>query len=134
MVKVKNIFMMITFGVLLAACSGEAYDRAYTASGDGMREVELTADEQFTPTEDLNLVVKLNRRDGEVDVRARFIDPNGDLLEEVSAEADEDVGTVVLGLDFQSRNDQVNQWLSGRYTIELFLDDEQVDTLFFRVD
>lgn len=126
--------VLIPLTLLLVACSSEPFDRAYIAAGDGSREVDLVADEQFTPTEDFNVVVKLNRRNDPVDLLARFIDPNGDLLEEITATADTEIGTVVLGVDYQSRSDQVNQWLRGRYRVEVFVDGEQVETLFFRVD
>ena len=120
--------------IWLAACSGSIYDRAYTASGDGQTEAELSDDEQFAPDDDLNVVIKLNRRDEPALLTARFIDPNGELLEEVKAQAGSNVGTVVMGVDFEAKSDQVNQWLVGRYTVEILIDDEQVDTLFFRVD
>jgi len=120
--------------LLLAGCSGNVYARAYTASGEGANETELAPDEQFNTTEDLNVVVKLNRRKENVQVVARFIDPNEEVLEEITANAAKDVGTVVLGVDYQGRSDQINQWLRGRYRVEILIDDTQVDTLFFRID
>jgi hypothetical protein len=120
--------------ILLAACSGQVFERAYIAAGDGQREQDLTADEQFTPTEDINVVIKLNRRDESVEVLARFIDPNGDILEEIQAEAPSNVGTVVLGLDYQARADVGNEWLRGRYQVDILMDGETVQTLYFRVD
>lgn len=119
---------------VLSACSGGVYARAYTASGDGQRETDLSADSQFSPTDDLNVVIKLNRRDETVKLVARFIDPNGEVLQEISADAPKSVGTVVMGVDYEGRADQVNQWIKGRYKVEILIDEKLVDTLFFRVD
>ncbi|HLA43257.1 MAG TPA: hypothetical protein VJZ27_07470 [Aggregatilineales bacterium] len=128
-----SLFLLLCI-FLLSACSGGVYDRAYTASGDGQSEDELSADEQFAPDDDLNVVIKLNRRDDSAHVMTRFIDPNGELLQEIEADAAENVGTVVMGVDFEAKADQVNLWTAGRYTVEVLLDGEKVDTLFFRVD
>ena len=125
--------LLVGCSILLTACGGEVYARSYMASGDGLNETDLTADEQFSGTDDLNVVVKLNRHGETANIEARFIDPNGDVLEAITAEAPEEVGTVVLGIDFEARDDQGNEWLSGRYRVEIVIDDELVDTLFFRV-
>ena len=130
----KILFMAIL--LLLSACSGDVYDHAYTASGEGSQESELRLDEQFTTTDDLNVVIKLGNHEGTVKVIARFLDPNKDLLEEVSADVDETVGTVILGVDYEAWSEAAagNQWIKGRYTVDIFIEDEKVDTLFFRVD
>ena len=120
--------------LLLAACGGDVFKRAYTASGEGLRESELAPDEQFSGTDDLNVVVKLNRHGEDAHVEVVFHDPNGDVLERIEAVAPNTVGTVVLGVDYDQRSDQVNQWIVGRYRVEVFVDDELVETLFFRVD
>lgn len=121
--------------LFLAACSGgQPFDRAYIAAGDGQREQDLTADEQFTSTEDINVVIKLKKRDDSVHVAAEFIDPNGDTLETIEADAPDNVGTVVLGLDYQARADVGNEWRDGRYEVKIRIDQETVATLYFRVD
>lgn len=130
-----KFFPLFTFILLLSACSSEIYDRAYTAVGDGLEESELTEIDQFTPTDDFNVVVKLQRNDDSVEVRARFLDPNGDVFEEAVAQTTANTGTVILGVDYEAREDAgLNQWIAGRYTVELFINDEEVDRLFFRVD
>lgn len=126
------LFSLLAFG--LSACGGSAYARAYTAVGEGRQESELRPNEQFTPTDDLNVVIKLNRRSDTVQVQARFIDPNGEILEEINQAAPENVGTMVLGISYAARADQINQWLRGRYRVEIRIDDELVETLYFRVD
>ncbi|MFP4322334.1 MAG: hypothetical protein ACLFTK_07765 [Anaerolineales bacterium] len=134
----SRIFRVMCIGLLfvgaLAACSGDVYERAYTASGDGNRERDLNQTEQFLGNDDLNVVIKLSRRGDPVIINTRFIDPNGDVLEEITAEADSDIGTVVMGVDYEARQDIPNEWLSGRYRVEVRVDGELVDTLFFRVD
>jgi hypothetical protein len=129
--------LLVLFGILtflLAACGGDVFERAYTASGDGLRESELSPDEQFSGTDDLNVVVKLNRHGEDANVESVIYDPNGDVLERIEAVAPDTVGTVVLGVDYEARADQVNQWIVGRYRVEVFVDGELVETLFFRVD
>jgi hypothetical protein len=129
-----QLSLLFSLLFLLTACSGEVFDRAYTASGDGQNEYELTKDEQFNPTDDFNVVVKLNKHDEMVEVVARFIDPNQEILQEPSASAPSEVGTVVLGVDYEARTDLPNQWVVGRYKVEVLIDGEIVETLFFRVD
>jgi hypothetical protein len=132
-IPLLSLFFAILF--FLAGCSGEVFDRAYTASGDGQKERELTPDELFTPTDDLNVVVKLNKHDDSVEVIARFLDPNDDVLQEVKAEdVPSEVGTVVLGIDYESRGDLPNQWIVGPYRVKILIDGEEVETLFFRVN
>lgn len=129
-----SLSLMFIFLFLLAGCSGGVFDRAYTASGDGQQEQELTPDDLFTPTDDLNVVVKLNKRDQTVEVLARFLDPNKDVLQEIKTDAPSEVGTVVLGIDYESRGDLPNEWLVGPYEVKILIDGEEVETLFFKVN
>jgi hypothetical protein len=133
MLKKYSIWLLPLL-LLLVGCSGKVYDRAYTASGQGQQESEMTADEQFSPRDDLNVVIKLNRHDDPVDITVRFTDPNGDLLQEIEGTASDDVGTVVMGVDFEGRSDVGNEWIIGRYEVDILVDGEEVDRLFFRVD
>ena len=129
--------LLVLFGLsvcLLTACGGDTFERAYMASGEGVREAELSPDEQFNGTDDLNVVVKLNRHSEDAKVEVVFNDPNGEVLERIETVAPDTVGTVVLGVDYERRSDTGNQWLIGRYRVEVFVDDELVETLFFRVD
>lgn len=128
------LFLSLICLSLLAGCSGQVFDRAYTASGEGSREQDLKPDEQFSPSEDLNVVIKLNQRRSTVEVLARFIDPNGDMLDEIRTEAPSSVGTVVMGLDYEARTDIGNTWQTGPYRVEISIDGELAETLFFRVD
>ena len=134
MKSIRMLLMLAVGALLLAACGGDTFERAYTASGEGLRESELSPDEQFTGDDDLNVVVKLNRHGEDVNVEAVFYDPNGEVLERIETIATDEIGTVVLGIDYDLRDDQVNRWITGRYRVEVFLDDELMETLFFRVD
>lgn len=129
--------LMMLWGLLtllVAACSSQPFDRAYMASGEGVEENDLQADTQFSTTDDLNVIVKFNKHDGSLALEARFFDPNGDLMETITSEIADDIGTVVLGIDYAAQAEPVTEWLRGRYKVEISLDGEIVETLFFRVD
>ncbi|NJL95267.1 MAG: hypothetical protein HC915_16880 [Anaerolineae bacterium] len=119
---------------VLSACGGPAFDRAYVAAGQGQAESDLRPSSQFSTTDDLNVVIKLNRHGGNLPVAARFLDPNGEEVQTVRAEVPEGVETVVLGIDADLRPDPAEQWVRGRYTVEVEVNGEVVERLFFRVD
>jgi hypothetical protein len=118
----------------LTACSGEAYNKAYTASGDSNNPNGLTEnDGRFGATDDLNVIVKLNTHRSEVEVEARFFGPeDAPLGEPLMVTADKDVGTVLLGLDWESRPDG-QPWVAGSYKVEIYIDGKKVDTIRFGV-
>lgn len=128
------VIVLILVAVALTACAGDGiYDQAYTASGDGTNELELNKTEQFPRNEDLNVVVKLNSHDSDVEVVATFFDPDGDQVgDPLTVTADQNVGTVVLGLDWEGKGDE-EFWEDGRWSVSIEVDGEEVDTLEFRV-
>jgi hypothetical protein len=128
------VIVLILVAVALTACTSDGvYDQAYTASGDGTNELELNRTEQFPRNEDLNVVVKLNSHDSDVEVVATFFDPDGDQVgDPLSVTADQNVGTVVLGLDWEGKGDE-EFWEDGRWRVQIDVDGEEVDTLEFRV-
>lgn len=132
--RVNFCLILGLLACLLAACGGEVYERAYTAAGQGLAERDLRPDAQFSTRDDLNVVVKLNPHDGSVDVTALFIDPNGDPFQEITQAASDQTGTVIFGLDFEARGDQNDEWLRGRYQVDILIDGDRADTLYFRVD
>lgn len=134
MLQAKFVVFFWVGILVLAACSGEPYDHAYTASGDGVQEIDLKEDGQFSTTDDFNVVIKLNKHDENLEVVARFYDPNKDVLEEVTAEAGHDIGTLIVGIDYQQRADQLNEWARGTYEVDILIDNKVVDTLFFKVN
>jgi hypothetical protein len=69
--------------ILLAACGGKTFDRAYMASGEGLRESELSPDEQFTGTDDLIVEVKLNLQSDDENGQVVFTYPNGEVMERI---------------------------------------------------
>lgn len=125
--------------VLLSACGSGTYDVGYTARGDSTNILGLTESTQFRDNEDLNVVVRLTDHDG-VTVAARFIDPSGNQVGDVlETEVASDVGSVVLGLDFEQMNENSGEedeirWQAGRWTVEISVDGESVDTLEFDID
>jgi hypothetical protein len=130
---------------VLAACGGDTYNYAYTASGDSLNATDLTRTTQFRSSDDINLVVRLNTHEDNVDVEARFYTGSGAdrrlFGDALKVTVGEDVGTVVLGLDFDtyynSNYDPVENpnptWPSGGWDVEVFVDGEQVETLDFNV-
>lgn len=128
------VIVLILAAVTLTACGSDGiYDQAYTASGDGTNELELNKTEQFPRNEDLNVVVKLNSHDSDVEVVATFFDPEGQQVgDSLSVTADQNVGTVVLGLDWEGKGDE-EFWEDGRWTVNIEVDGEEVDSLDFRV-
>lgn len=131
----KRLILLLALVALgLTACSGGgAYDRAYTASGDGRNELELSRTRQFRSNDDLNVVVKLNTHDSDVEVKVIFINSNsqqeGDPLVVV---AGPNTGTVVLGLDWESKPDG-ELWRSGSWEAVIEVDGEEVERLSFEV-
>ncbi|PJF42149.1 MAG: hypothetical protein CUN55_10440 [Phototrophicales bacterium] len=136
----KNLFFIIAVLLIftLSACSGDVYNLAYTARGESTNILGLTQTEFFRNNEDLNVVVKLNEHDG-VTVGARFIDPKGEQVGNiVETKVSSDVGSVVLGLDYEQLNagvaeDDIAFWRSGAWKVEILIDGEVVDTLEFDV-
>lgn len=119
----------------LSACSSEIYNLSYTASGDSTNPNALVDNSgQFLVTDDLNVVIRLNQHNDDVEVEARFFAPGDDPLgDPLKTTASKDVGTVVLGLDFETRPDQTTDWPRGDYKVEIFVDGEKVETISFEV-
>lgn len=130
----RMIFVVILLALALSACSGgEVYKNAYTASGDGTNEIDLSKTKQFQKNADLNVVVKLNSHDSDVEVEATFIDPAGQQVgDTLKVTAAENVGTVVLGLDWEANPNQ-ELWNDGAWRVEIRIDGKEVETLDFAV-
>lgn len=131
--------MLIIVGLLLmilTACGGSegVYDRAYVASGEGTNELELNRTRNFRQNDDLNVVVKLGNHDSDVEVTATFFRPDGtqegDALKVI---ASDNVGTVVLGLDWDLRpaneEGEIPLWAEGTWEIVIEVDGEEVEKL-----
>lgn len=130
----RLIFVLALFTLALSACSGGGvYDQSYMASGDGTHMVDLNQTSQFPRNEDLNAVIKLNSHDSSVEVKATFFDPDSNQVgDPLVATADEDTGTVVLGLDWEAKEDG-EFWDEGVWKAVIEVDGEEVDTLEFTV-
>ena len=141
----KQIVFLLGLLVMgLTACSGDVYDVAYTARGDGTNFQALTQTELFQRTDDLNVVVKLGSHKDRVEVAATFFRPCDTQSEDCETTVVQEgetlrttvganVGTVVLGLDFESQP-EVNEWISGTWRVEVEVDNEKVDELVFRIN
>ncbi|MCQ3930489.1 MAG: hypothetical protein DPW16_08500 [Chloroflexi bacterium] len=133
----RAVMMIVPLLVILSlsACSGDVYSLAYTASGDGTNPNALVENSgQFLVTDDLNIVVRLNKHNDDVEVEARFYLPEDvPLGDPLKMTASKDVGTVVLGLDYETRPDQTTDWPRGTYKVDIFVDGEKSETISFKV-
>lgn len=141
----KQIVFLLGLLVMgLTACSGDVYDVAYTARGDSTNFQALTQTELFQRTDDLNVVVKLGSHSDRVEVAATFYRPCDDFAEDCETNevqegetlrttVGENVGSVVLGLDHESRPNE-QEWITGTWRVEIEIDNEMVETLTFRVN
>lgn len=133
----KRVFLAIIallLPLVLSACGGGVYELAYTARGDSTNVIGLTKTNQFQSTDDLNVVVKLKSHNDPVEVSVEFFDPagnaEGDVLKTV---ANKEVGSVVLGLDWEARPSKEN-WQSGSWKAIVSIDGEKLEELSFRVN
>lgn len=135
--------MLVIVGLLLmvlTACGGSegVYDRAYVASGDGTNELELNRTKNLRQNDDFNVVVKLNSHDSDVEVTATFFRPDGTQEgDALTAVAGENVGTVVIGLDWDTRpvddEGEIPLWTEGTWEVVIEVDGEEVERLNFTV-
>jgi len=118
--------------LVLAGCGSDLYKSAYTASGEGIKPDELDKTATFKADDDLNVVVTLNSHKRTLPVRATFIGPDGTLYPTDALEAEETVGEVTLGLDWEAMGSQ--PWIAGDWKVEVYVEDKRVDTLNFKVE
>jgi hypothetical protein len=128
------IVVALGLTLLLAACGGSAnlIDEAYVAAGDGTRPADLTRTDTLRADDDLNVVVVLNAHSRELDVGAVFTGPEGDTYDTDTLEADETVGQVVLGLDWEASRNGTG-WPTGEWSVDVMINDEVEQTLTFSV-
>ncbi|NDJ86616.1 MAG: hypothetical protein GYB66_12075 [Chloroflexi bacterium] len=123
--------------MLLSGCSSGVYSLAYVARGDSTNLLGLTKTVSFPSNEDLNVIVKLNEHDDPVDVEVTFYRPDGEIENTLQYTAVPGVGTVVLGLDWeqkQENSEDEERWVTGRWIVKIKIDGEEVDELDFRVN
>ncbi len=135
--------MLVIVGLLLmvlTACGGSegVYNRAYVASGDGTNELELNRTKNLRQNDDFNVVIKLNAHDSDVEVTATFFRPDGTQEgDALTAVAGENVGTVVIGLDWDTRpvddEGEIPLWTEGTWEVVIEVDGEEVERLNFTV-
>lgn len=118
--------------LLLTACSAMPVNSVYTAVGDGTKPAELQKTSTFTDSDDLNIVVKLNTHNRTLNVSAIFTSPLGDVYNTDTLEADETVGEVLLGLDWEARGSV--PWDAGKWTVDVYIDEAREKQLHFTVN
>ena len=125
------VLVSLVTALLLSACSGDLVNSAYTAAGDGTRPDELAKTTTFASDDDLNVVVKLGTHNRELPVSAIFTAPSGETYGTDTLEADETVGEVLLGLDWEAQGSV--PWPVGTWTVDIFVDDTREKSLSFTV-
>lgn len=128
------IVIALGMTLVLSACGGtaELIDEAYTAAGDGTRPADLTRTQTLRPDDDLNVVVVLNAHSRELEVGATFTGPDGSEYDTDTLEADETVGQVILGLDWEaSRNGE--SWPTGEWSVDVVINEDVEQTITFTV-
>ncbi len=128
----KRIVFLLVALLVLAGCSSDMYKSGYTASGEGVRPAELHKTTTFKTDDDLNVVVKLNSHKRTLPVRATFVGPDGTAYPTDALEAEETVGEVTLGLDWEAMGSL--PWIAGDWKAEVYVEDKKVDTLKFTVE
>ncbi len=133
-IVMKRILLGIVLILILGACSGDVYSVSYTARGDSTNFMGLTQTTLFQRTDDINVVIKLNEHDDDVEVSATFYNPSNEQEGETqSARANGETGVVVLGLDWETRPGE-RDWDSGDWHVEVRVDGELVEELEFRIN
>lgn len=123
--------ILLIVSLLLAACSSESFENAYTASGDGSQPADLARTASFAPDDDLNVVVDLGLHRRTLSVYAAFTSPDGSVYTTDPIEADDTVESILLGLDWESQG--VAGWAAGQWEADIYIDNVIKETLTFTV-
>ncbi len=125
------VLVSLLAALWLSACSSAPVSSAYTAAGDGTKPDELAKTTTFATDDDLNIVVKLGTHNRDLPVSAIFTGPTGEAYSTDTIDADETVGEVLLGLDWEAQGSV--PWPAGKWTVEIYVDDTREKTLSFTV-
>jgi hypothetical protein len=128
----RFILALLVAVLALTACGSEQLSGAYTAAGDGNRPDDLTKTATFRADDDLNVVVTLSPHTRTLPVYAIFTAPNGNAYATDALDADETVGKVLLGLDWDAQGNV--SWPVGDWHVDVYVDNERQDTLRFTVE
>lgn len=124
--------VLVALALLLAACSSGPVRDAYTASGDATTPDDLSKTRTFRADDDLNIVVQLNVHTRTLPVYAVFTAPNGSIYGTDLLEADQSVGEILLGLDWELSGGL--SWPTGEWTVDVVIDETVEETLTFTVN
>jgi hypothetical protein len=125
------VILVLATALALTACSSGPVQNAYTASGDATNPNDLTRTTSFRADDDLNVVVVLNSHSRELPIYAVFTAPTGAAYGTDVLEADETVGEVLLGLDWEAQGSTA--WPEGEWRVEVYVDDDRKETVTFTV-
>lgn len=125
--------LILVFALALTACGSDLINKVYTASGDSGDPAELakTKTNVFRTDDDLNVVIELGSHRSSRDFHAIFTGPDGSVYATEPVTADETTSKVVLGLDWEPRNNEM--WPTGVWTVEIYVGEDKEKTLEFTV-
>ncbi|MBN2305291.1 MAG: hypothetical protein JXQ72_12470, partial [Anaerolineae bacterium] len=86
----------------------------------------------FRADDDLNVVVTLGAHNRELPIYAVFTAPSGIAYATDVLDADETVGTVLLGLDWEAQG--ANFWPVGDWQVDVYIDDARESRVSFTVE
>ncbi|MBI5957143.1 MAG: hypothetical protein HY866_00310 [Chloroflexi bacterium] len=129
--RLPFVISLVMLALLLTGCVSAPMRDAYTAAGDGTKPAELQKTGTFAADDDLNVVVRLNTHSRSLNLSAIFTSSTGDVFSTDTIEADETVGEVLLGLDWETRGNVY--WPSGEWKVEVYVDEIREKTLTFTV-
>lgn len=129
----KRIVPLLVVVLLLSACSSKPITDAYLASGDATQfdDRTLQPTTSFKADDDLNVIVTLNAHTRTYSIYALFTGPENATFATDPIEADNTVGKVLLGLDWEPQNNI--PWPTGEWRVDIFVDETAETTLEFNV-
>lgn len=127
----KRVCLLAILALALTACSSGLVRDAYPAAGDGTSPADLEKTTTFRADDDLNIVVTLGAHSRTLSVYTIFISPQGTAIQTDPLEADETVGKIVQGLDWESQGSQL--WPAGEWKADVYVDDARQKSVTFTV-
>ncbi|MBN1200337.1 MAG: hypothetical protein JXJ20_00645 [Anaerolineae bacterium] len=131
MKRLLPLLLAVVLALFLTACSSNPVKDAYTAAGDGTRPDDLNKTTAFVPDDDLNVVVTLNAHDRTLPIMAVFVGPDESTYSTDPLDADETVGVVLLGLDWEALGSR--EWSVGNWRVDIYVEGHKEHTLKFSI-
>lgn len=118
--------------VVITACTADdSFEDAYTARGEAERPSDLEKSGTFSPTENLQVVVKFKDHSEDVRVKIEWIDPAGEVVGTLERTAPSD--TEYMNVSFDLARAGRAYWEPGEWKAEISIENKSVKTLEFTV-